>query len=198
MQCVVCVAVCCSVLKKASAAPSMSCGRAHTATHCNTLQHTEIHCYTLQHTATHCNTLQHTATHCNTLQRSLPIVNLYAHFLRLDMHSLLRTYKHTHSRTYKHTHTRTYKHTHTRTYKHTHTRTYKHTHTHTYKYTNTNGFPTPPPHSLLPHSVTSPERTSSFSSLALSWNDGCCGSVTGGVVDVGNGVVGVEGDVVDM
>ena len=76
------------------------CVRAHTATHCNTLQHTAGLCNTLQRTATyvyagamsnlrgggkmvrvhtHCNTLQHTATHCNTLQHTATHCNALQH-----------------------------------------------------------------------------------------------------------------------
>jgi len=70
-------------------------GRAHTATHCNTLQytarcnalystlytlqHTSTRCNTLLHTATHCNTLQHTAIHCNTLQHAATHCNTLPH-----------------------------------------------------------------------------------------------------------------------
>jgi len=86
-----CVAVCCNVLQCVAVCalarhfisnrvrPLLSCWLHHTATHCNTLQHTATHCNTLQHTALHCNALHHTATHYTTLQHPATHCNTLQH-----------------------------------------------------------------------------------------------------------------------
>ena len=92
LRCLLCVAVCCSVLQCVAACCGVlqcfgcdarrlclalhavscvvQCVAAYTATPCNTLQHPATHCNTLHHAATHCNTLQHTTTHCTALQHT--------------------------------------------------------------------------------------------------------------------------------